>query len=145
MKNYTVDKKWTTISLENGKTVKAETAYLQNLVDKLDVDMDEAVEIFLEDEGYEVNEEQEELCAKAKDVKVDHGVSTKKRPEGAKREMPANPTKEFIIAEIANTIRGIAAASDIVIENKGKIITFKMNGEEFKVDLIQKRKKKENK
>jgi len=145
MKNYAVDKKWTTISLENGKTVKAETAYLQNLVDKLDVDMDEAVEIFLEDEGYEVNEEQEELCAKAKDIKVDHGVSNKKRPEGIKREMPANPTKEFIIAEIANTIRGIAAASDIVVENKGKIITFKMNGEEYKVDLIQKRKKKEGK
>ena len=48
----------------------------------------------------------------------------------------------MIIAEIANTIKGIAAASNIVVENKGKIITFSMNGEDFKIDLIQRRKKK---
>lgn len=142
MKNYIEDKKFTTITLENGKTVKAETAYLKNLVDKLDVDMDEAVEIFLEDEGYEVNEEQEELCAKAKDVKVDHGVSVKKREQGVNRTVKENPTKEMIIAEIANTIKGIAAASNVIVENKGKIITFDMNGESFKIDLIQRRKKK---
>ena len=142
MRNYVEDKKFTTIILENGKTVKAETAYLKNLVDKLDVDMDEAVEIFLEDEGYEINEEQEELCAKAKDVKVDHGVSVKKREQVVNRTVKENPTKEMIIAEIANTIKGIAAASNVVIENKGKIITFSMNGEDFKIDLIQRRKKK---
>ena len=142
MRNYVEDKKFTTITLENGKTVKAETAYLKNLVDKLDVDMDEAVEIFLEDEGYEINEEQEELCAKAKDVKVDHGVSVKKREQVVNRTVKENPTKEMIIAEIANTIKGIAAASNVVIENKGKIITFSMNGEDFKIDLIQRRKKK---
>lgn len=142
MKNYVEDKKFTTITLENGKTVKAETAYLHNIMKGLEVDMDEAVEIFLEDEGYEVNEEQEELCAKAKDVKVDHGVSVKKRTETTKRTVAANPTKEMIIAEIANTIKGIAAASNMVVENKGKIITFSMNGEDFKIDLIQRRKKK---
>lgn len=142
MINYVENKNYTTISLENGKTVKAKTAYLKNLVNKLDVDMDEAVEIWLEDEGYELNEEQEELDKKAKEVKIDHGTGAKKREEPVKRTVAINPDKEMLIAEIAKTIKGIAATSNIVIENKGKIITFDLNGESFKIDLIQRRKKK---
>ena len=46
------------------------TSYLQNMVDNLEIDMDEAVLTWLEDEGYICNDEQEELEEKAKDNKV---------------------------------------------------------------------------
>ena len=37
------------------------TKYLENMVKNLEIDMDEAVLTWLEDEGYLENEEQEEL------------------------------------------------------------------------------------
>ena len=143
MKNYVEDKKFTTITLENGKTVKAETAYLHKIMEGLDVDMEEAVEIWLEDEGYEINEEQEALDRKAnaKENKVRPDVGAKKRTEPVVRTVKENPTKEMIIAKIAEALQGVAA--NLKIENKSKIITFKIEDEEYKIDLTQKRKKKE--
>jgi len=148
MENYVIDGKITTITLENGKVVKVMTSYLQNMVKNLEIDMDEAVLTWLEDEGYIYNDEQEELEEKAKDNKVlaslkRNAKGEKKSTEKRTRVVKENPTKEAIIAEIAKTIQNMEGASDVVIENKGKIITFKMAGEEFKVDLVQKRQKKQ--
>ena len=53
-----------------------------------------------------------------------------------------NPTKELIIQTIYNALQEIDNISNINIENKAKLITFELNGEQFKVDLVQKRKPK---
>ena len=55
-----------------------------------------------------------------------------------------NPTKELIIATIAKALESLDI-KDLTIENKAKLITFSLNNEDFKVDLVQKRKKKEEK
>ena len=52
------------------------------------------------------------------------------------------PVKEEIIAKIAEMLDQLNGVENIVIENKGKIVTFDCNGESYKVDLIQKRKNK---
>ena len=125
------------------------TSYLENMVKTLDIDMDEAVLTWLEDEGYLVNEEQEELCAAAKENKS-LAAARKGIRDGAKekkkvvRTVKENPTKEMIIAAIAKTVEAIDGATNIVVENKGKLITFELNNESFKIDLIQKRKPKSN-
>lgn len=147
MENYVINGKVVDITLENGKVVKAMTSYLENMVKTLDIDMDEAVLTWLEDEGYLVNEEQEELCAAAKENKS-LAAARKGIRDGAKekkkvvRTIKENPTKEMIISEIAKCIEAIDGTANMVVENKGKLITFELNNESFKIDLIQRRKPK---
>ena len=147
MENYVINGKVVDITLENGKVVKAMTSYLENMVKTLDIDMDEAVLTWLEDEGYLVNEEQEELCAAAKENKslaaARKGIrDCAKEKKKVVRTIKENPTKEMIIAEIAKCIETIEGATNVVVENKGKLITFELNNESFKIDLIQRRKPK---
>lgn len=148
MENYVINGKVVDITLENGKVVKAMTSYLENMVKTLDIDMDEAILTWLEDEGYLVNEEQEELCASAKENKS-LAAARKGIRDGAKekkkviRTIKENPTKEMVIAEIAKCIEAINGTANIVVENKTKLITFELNNESFKIDLIQKRHKKD--
>ena len=148
MNNYVVNGKVVDITLENGKVVKASTKYLENMVKNLEIDMDEAVLTWLEDEGYLENEEQEELCAAAKENKS-LAAARKGIRDGAKekkkvvRTVKENPTKEMIITEIFKCIAALDGATNVVVENKGKLITFDMAGESFKIDLIQKRHKKD--
>lgn len=149
MENYVINGKVVDITLENGKVVKAMTSYLENMVKTLDIDMDEAVLTWLEDEGYLVNEEQEELCAAAKENKslaaarkgIRDGAKEKKKTV---RTIKENPTKEMIISEIFKCIEAIEGTANMVVENKGKLITFELNNESFKIDLIQRRKPKSN-
>lgn len=146
MKNYVENGKYTEITLDNDKIVKVETAYLENMITKLDIDMDEAVLTYLEDEEFEINDEQEALTKKAKDNRITATIhqaedKTKERKKGT-RTVKENPTKEMIIAEVAKGIAALNGVSNLVIENKGKIITFALNGEDYKIDLIQRRKVK---
>lgn len=147
MENYVINGKVVDITLENGKVVKAMTSYLENMVKTLDIDMDEAVLTWLEDEGYLVNEEQEELCAAAKENKS-LAAARKGIRDGAKekkkvvRTVKENPVKEEIILNLVEKLNSIEKVSEIVIENKSKIITFKVGDREFKLDLIEKRKPK---
>ena len=149
MENYVINGKVVDITLENGKVVKAMTSYLENMVKNLDIDMDEAVLTWLEDEGYLVNEEQEELVQKSKENKslaaarkgIRDGAKEKKKTV---RTIKENPTKEMVISVIAKAVEDIDGAANIVVENKGKLITFELNNENFKIDLIQRRKPKSN-
>ena len=146
MKSYEDKGKYTDIVLDNDKVVRVETNYLQNMVDMLDIDMDEAVLTYLEDEEFEINDEQEELTKKAKDNRITATIhqaedKTKERKKTV-RTQKENPTKEMLISEVYNCIFAIAGVSGCRIENKAKIITFELAGESFKIDLIQKRKPK---
>ena len=132
------------IVLDNGKTVKVMTDYIKRNMEALDIDMEEAVMTWLEDEGYLENEEQEELCDLAKENKSHKVVAAKaeKAPKKTAKERTRkeNPVKEMVIAEIAKVLPNFA--TDVVVENAGKLITFKIGDEEFKLDLVQKRKAK---
>lgn len=48
----------------------------------------------------------------------------------------------MIIQTIYNALQEIDNISNVNVENKAKLITFELNGENFKVDLVQKRKEK---
>lgn len=50
----------------------------------------------------------------------------------------------MLIAEMFKSIAAIDGVSNCRIENKTKIITFALNGESYKLDLIQRRKTKGN-
>ena len=145
MKNYEINGKYVDITLDNDRVVRVDKSYLDNMVAALEIDMDEAVLTYLEDEEYEINDEQEQLTKKAKENRITATIHqaedrTKERKK-AVRTVKENPTKEMVIAEMFKSIQNIAGVTDCRIENKAKIITFTLNGENYKLDLIQRRKK----
>ena len=75
-----------------------------------------------------------------KNDKVEKEPTKKTQKERVKKE---NPTKEMIIQEIAKILPNFA--TDVNIENAGKIITFTVGNDNFKLDLTQKRKPKAEK
>lgn len=127
------------------KEVKIPDEEIKNLMDKLELTEQEAIQTWLEDEGYEVNEEVERLTAKAK-ANGTARINARANVENKKttRERKANPVKEEIIQILVNALKNSQnlPINGIKIENIGKIITFKVENREFKLDLIEKRQKK---
>ena len=143
MKDYEIKEKWVEITLDNDKKVKVDKKWVETSIEKLDTDIEDVLLMWLEDNDYLVNEEQEELDKQAKGkVKIVASAEDKTKKKTQKeRVQKENPTKELIIQTIAKSLETIDI-SNLIIENKAKIITFTMNNEEFKIDLTQKRKKK---
>lgn len=146
--NYELQNGRYLISMENGKKYFMKVAEVDNLQKQLKISEFEAIEMWLEDNGYLVNEAQEALCKQAK-------VNGSTKGKGARTETPVkktpkertqkeNPTKELIISTIANALQTLDI-SNLNIENKAKLITFTLGNEDFKVDLTQKRKAKAEK
>lgn len=131
--------------LNEKKEVRIPDNDIKRLVNAMKIDEEEAIQIWLEDEGYLINEEQEALVQKAKENKS-HKIARAERKapivlkNKKEKVVKENPTKEMVIAEIAKILPNFA--TDIKVENKAKLITFKIGDEEFKIDLVQKRKKK---
>ena len=127
------------------KEINIAEEVLESYQKNLDVTREEAIQIYLEDEGYEVNEVVEELTKKAKENRITatiHGatdVVRKKKKTVVRKE---NPDKEMIIAAIAEMLGSIEGTSNIKVANVGKIVEFSLNGKNFKVDLIQRRELK---
>lgn len=132
------------ISMENGKKYFMEVAKVDNLQKQLKISEFEAIEMWLEDNGYLVNEEQNALDIKAKGNKVKLAISTEKPKAKTQKERVAksNPDKEYIVGVIAKFLEEIVGKDNVNIENKAKLITFNYKGEDYKLDLVQKRKSK---
>lgn len=131
--------------LNEKKEIRIPDKDIERLMRTMEIDQEEAIEIWLDDEGYTINEEQEELCKNAKENKVlaslhrAKDLDKPKKKTQKERVRKENPTKEMVISEIAKILPSFA--ENIIIENKGKIITFSIGENDFKLDLIQKRKK----
>ena len=132
------------ISMENGKKYFMEVAKVDSLQKQLKISEFEAIEMWLEDNGYLVNEEQNALDMKAKGNKVKLATSTEKPKVKTQRErtQKAQPEKEFLITSFNELLLALPGVDNIVCENKAKIITFDYKGASYKLDLVQKRKSK---
>lgn len=129
----------------NNKKINIPDEQIKNNMKILDITKQEAIQMYLEDEGYLENEEVQTLTQKAKENKTDKIVATDKTKLRAKvnREPKQNPDKEFIIDQIWQLLSSFEGTEHIKIENPTKIVTFMYHNKEFKVDLVEKRKKKE--
>lgn len=109
---------------------------------------DEAVQMWLEDEGYLDNEEQNELCQKAKENRITatihqaSAVDPKKKTQ-RERVKKDNPTKERVIAATAELLRTFA--DNVTISNPTKMIHFELDGHKYDFNLIQKNENLEKK
>lgn len=132
--------------LKGGKRVNIPDSEIRNSMAMLNLSRDEAIQMWLEDEGYEVNAEQEALCQKAKDNRITATIHQAKNEVKQKtqreRVKKPDPTKEGIISAVAQLLPTLNA-ENVVIENAGKIVTFTIGNDRYKLDLIRQRPPKE--
>lgn len=132
-------------TLENGKVVNIKEEELEKLMKGLDVSREEAIDIWLEDNEYQVNEEQEELDAKASKVKIKHGASADAPKEKKKvvTHKTSDEKKELFQTILTNLNRCEGVENEnITVLKENKLIEVKLGDKVFKVDLIETRPKK---
>lgn len=131
------------VILESGKHYKIDKVWANNSQKTLDLDLIDVLDMWLEDNGVMENQEQEELDQLAKENKSNKIVQAKADKPKTQRERVKkdNPDKEFLINLLNNALINENITTSVT--NKGKIIEFSYNNKQFKLDLIEKRAKKE--
>ena len=114
----------------------------------LDLTKEQAIEMWLDDEGYTDNEEQLELEKKAKEsgiMRDIHGASaTDKVKKTAPKTVKVSEEKKDLFSLLYDTLRDYEIDFDgkTTILKEIKLIQFEINGKTFKIDLIEQRNKK---
>lgn len=128
----------------NGKSINIPDAELKKSMKILGMTKEEAIEMWLEDEGYLDNEEQAELEQKAKENKITatiHGASaTEKQKQSKPKTVKVSDEKVTLFNEIRANLEDIYDSVEILKENK--LIQVKIGEKIFKIDLIEQRKPK---
>ena len=136
--------------LSNGKVVNIPDDDIKGYMKSLDLTKDEAIEMWLDDEGYTENNEQMELEQKAKEsgiMRDIHGASAmdKTKSKSAKpKVVKVSDEKRDLFDLIYDTLRDYQVDFDgkTTILKENKLIQFEINGKTFKIDLIEQRPKK---
>lgn len=146
MKDYKELGNITEIILDNDKVVKVSTKWVHDTCARLETDIEDVLLMYLEDNGYLENDAQNDLDQSAKgSVKLVAKTEKPKKKTQRERVVKENPTKELIISKLTSALQEIDNISNVNVENKAKLITFTLNNEDFKLDLVQKRKEKAQK
>ena len=132
-----------TYELESGKKVRIPKEEIDRNMKLPNVKTEEdAIWIWLEDEGIIDNEEQNALDQKAKDNRITATIHQARADNKTKRKVERKPdeTKESLISGLAEYLAEIV--DNVKVTNVGKIIEFDLKGEHYKLDLIRQRKPK---
>lgn len=135
--------KYIKYELDENQFVKIPQDEIDRIVKGLGVSEDDACWIWCEDNGKIINEEQEELDKQAKASRITatiHQARAEQPKERKKVERKPDPTKESIIATLAESLADMV--ENVKIVNIGKLIEFDFQGEHYKLDLIRQRKPK---
>ena len=126
----------------NGKTVNIPNEELEKSMKVLELTKEEAIQLWLEDNGFEENEEQNVLDEKAKKVKVNHGAGDSGKSKTAKpRTVVVSDEKKELFSEIFSNLASIYG-ENAKIEKENKLIIVKVADRTFKIDIIEQRKPK---
>ena len=137
--------KYTPYRLKGGKVVQVPNEEIAKNMRLLHLTRQEAVDMWLSDNDYIDCPEADELTAKAKENKVAHGAKAEvKQKTQRERVVKEDKVKEAIIQAVADMLPNLNA-ENVVIEKKGKLITFTVGEDKFKFDLIRQRPPKESK
>lgn len=130
-------------TLPNGKNINIPDSEIKSHMANLRLTEEEAIQLYLEDEGYLDNDELEELDSKAKKVKIQHGASATEteKKEKKPRTVKISDEKQGLFDNIYHfLVETYGDSVEIVKENK--LLTLKIGEKTFKVDLIETRQKK---
>lgn len=127
----------------NGKSIRIPDNEIEKNSKLLGISKEEAVQMYLEDEGYIENEYVEQLTAKAKEAKISHDAKSDKlrKNAGKPRERKPDEEKENLIQFLADALN--KGGYNALVTNKSKIIEFTIEDRHYKLDLIKQRPPKE--
>ena len=127
----------------NGKSLNIPNEVIAKAMKNLDLTQDEAIQMWLEDEGHLDNEEQLELCQKAKDNKITATIHQANKGKKVKKE-PKPKVASAEKVQIFNKMLGFLTNEfeNVAVLNENKLIQVEIDGKTFKIDLIEQRKPK---
>lgn len=131
----------------NGKNIKIDDKQLDKLMKSLDLTKEEAIQMYLEDEGYLDNEEQLELDKKAKESGIMRTIHEAKDIEKEKKKTSKPKTvkvsdeKQELFANILENLQENYEKVGVLKQNK--LIQVQIGEKIFKIDLIEQRPKKD--
>ena len=125
-----------------GKQIRIPDEEIAVAMKNLGLSEPEAIQMWLEDEGFLDNEEQEALCEKAKENKVRvQGEGLKERkPREKPKTVKVSDEKAQLFNEIVENLK--ENDRNFEISKQNKLILVKINEKVFKIDLIEQRTKK---
>ena len=128
----------------NGKLLNIPKKEIEKSMKLLDLSLTDAIQMWLEDEGYLENEEQTHLCEVAKMNKITqniHQAGERGRKSSQKpKTVKVSTEKTELFAEILQNLQENHQNVEVLKENK--LISVEINGKIFKIDLIEQRKPK---
>ena len=128
-------------TLPNKKVIKIDDKLIDNYMKSLDLTKDEAIQTYLEDEGYLDNDEQIALDESAKKVKIQHGAyeeKSRKKSDKPRKITTTDEKKELFSKLLTFLSDNYGENVEIVKENKLILINFP-NNRPIKIDIIQQR------
>ena len=131
----------------NEKNIRIDDKQLENLMKNLDLTKDEAIQMYLEDEGYLDNEEQLELDKKAKEsgiMRTIHeakDIKKEKKKATKPKTVKVSDEKQGLFADILENLQENYGKVEVLKQNK--LIQVQIGEKIFKIDLIEQRPKKD--
>lgn len=132
-------------TMENGKVINVPDAEVEKIASGLGVSKLEAMQIWLEDAEIELNEEQEQLDKKAKNVKIDRETGAKPRKKSEKpKVIKVSDAKQALFAYVKTAIEGYCLnhSGNCEVLKENKLISVEIDGKVLKIDLIEQRQPK---
>ena len=133
----------------NGKNINIPDKEIEKAMKSLELTKEEAIEMWLEDEGYMDNEEQIALTQKVKEsgiMTTIHGASAEKKEKKEKKPktVKISDEKQHLFANLKTFLEGYALnqGAEVEVLNPNKLISIKIGEKTFKLDLIEQRKPK---
>lgn len=128
----------------NGKILNIPDKELEKSMKILGMSREEAIEMWLEDEGHLENEEQNELTKKAKENKITstiHGAREVSKPKTSKpKTVKVSDEKQALFSNILVNLQENYEKVEVL--NQNKLISVKIGEKIFKIDLIEQRPSK---
>lgn len=129
-------------TLKNGRSIVIPDKEIDKLVSSLEISIEDAIDLWLDDNNIETNKIAEELDEKASKVKIERDivqVSTKK--ERKKPEKKVSDEKKELFSEILSDLEDVYKGN-VTILNENKLISVKIGEKIFKIDIIEQRPSK---
>ena len=128
--------------ISKGTIIDIPQKEIDNLISNLDLTKEEAIELWLTDNDYEINNEQQELNKKAQNVKINHETGRKDAKTGKKRQsVKTSDEKKDLFSALGAFLGEFTSEKggkyEVIRENK--LFSVEINGKKFKIDLIQTR------
>lgn len=130
-------------TLESGKEVSIPDKDIESYMEKLELTKEDAIFLWLSDNDLESDEELEELDAKAKKVKINHGAGENTRKKSEKpKTVKISDEKQSLFSELRDFLT--ENHENVVILKENKLFSLQIGGKTFKIDIIEQRSPKKS-